>query len=85
ILENSLVYHHLQIVSHMNDHVYVIKCFTNHLQLNGWPTDDKAIPQELILVSAWLDKGDDNVFMLQSKHIIQLSETKEKRHWARKF
>ena len=73
-LENLTAFHHQQSINRFQDHEYVIDRLVYYFGLETWPTDDKAVSQELMQMKCDIVEGADRVVVLQSKHICELVE-----------
>jgi len=62
----------------LQDHQYVINYLADHLNLETWPTDDKAVPQEITVMEYDVAEKPDKAVVLQSKHICELVEAVER-------
>jgi len=62
----------------LQDHQYVINYLADHLNLETWPTDDKAVPQEITVMEYDVAEKPDKAVVLQSKHICELVEVVER-------
>jgi len=79
-LKTLSAYCHQQSISRLQDHQYVINYLVDHLNLETWPTDDKAVPQEITVMEYDVAEKLDKAVVLQSKHICELVEEVERQH-----
>ena len=77
-LETLSAYCHQRSMCRLQDHQYVINYLADHLNLETWPTDDKAIPQEITVMEYDVAEKPDKAVVLQSKHICELVEAVER-------
>jgi len=79
-MEKLSAFHHQQSINRLQDHQYVIDRLVYYLELETWPTDDKAIPQQLTEMKCDIVEGADMVVVLQSKHICERADVVERQH-----